>query len=323
MNRPVPSAEALKKRGVFRRTVAATPATLVCAAALVTLVALLCAAMARAEVCKGAKVSLKTLKKYDGHLPLSAADANAALAEHLPFGTPQCARLLVLTWYVDCYDAEKRIPQWVAYKLTADEVVSRTRKDAFRTDPRLTDDENAHCADYQGTGYDRGHSAPNADFNRSAEAQADTYYFSNMSPQTKQLNEQRWAELEDHVRAWAKKFGTVYVVMGPIFVGDQIHTLPSGRVAIPTEFFKIVLRKDENGNLVAQAFVMPNGTGAHLALPSGSGTKAQKVDKYLLQHATSIAFVERLTGIEYFPGLPAAERTALETSAPTALWPAN
>ena len=278
---------------------------------------------ARAEICRGSKVGAKTLKEYDGHLPLSPAEATAAIAEHLPFGTPQCAKLLALQWYVVCYDTSKRIPLWVAYKLTAQDIVQRPRKDAFRTDPRLTDDENAHCADYANTGFDRGHSAPNADFNRAAEAQADTYFFSNMSPQTKQLNEQRWAELEDHVRSWAKKFGTVYILTGPIFVGGEVHTVPSGRVAIPTEFFKVVVRKDENGNLVAQTFVLPNGTGTFLNLPGGPGTTAQKVDAYLLQHVVSIGFVEGLTGLEYFPSLPAAERSSLESGVPTELWPQN
>ena len=283
----------------------------------------LLAGVARAEVCKGSKVSAKTLKTYDGHLPLSPGDRAAAVAEHLPFGTPQCAKLLALKGYIACYDTAKRIPLWVAYKLTAQDLVQRTRKDAFRTDPRLTDEENASCADYAGTGFDRGHSAPNADFNRSAESQADTYFFSNMSPQTKQLNEQRWAELEDHVRRWTKKFGTVYVVTGPIFVSGEIHTVPSGRVAIPTEFFKVVVRKDDSGNLLALAFVLPNGTGSFLDLPSGPGPKAPKVDAYLQQHLVSIGFVENLTGLEYFPALPAAERSVLESSAPTELWAKN
>jgi len=283
----------------------------------VVLVVLLGVAGARAEVCTGSKVGASTLKKYDKKLPLSDSDAATAIAEHLPFGQPDCDKLLVLTDYVVCYDVEKRIPKWVAYKLTKADVTSRTRKDAFRSDPRLTDDENAHCSDYKGTGYDRGHSAPNADFNRSAESQADTYYFSNMSPQTKALNEQRWAELEDHVRSWAKSFGTVYVMMGPIFVGNSVRTVPSGRVAIPTEFFKIVVRKGDDGKWTAQTFVLPNGTGAMMQLPSGG------VDAYLLSHVTNVDFVKGLTSAEYFPGLTAAERTTLETPTPTSLWPTN
>lgn len=287
--------------------------------------AMLSAATAPPEVCKGSKVSKTLLKKYDAKATLSQSGIAAAIAEHLPFGAPACAKLLVLKWYVVCYDAQKRIPQWVAYKLDSRNIVQRTRKDAFRTDPRLTENENASCADYKDVSkdYDRGHSAPNADFNRSAEAQADTYYFSNMSPQTKPLNEHRWADLEGRVRAWAKKYGTVYVVTGPIFVGNEVHTVPSGRVAIPTEFFKIVLRKDDSGTLVAQTFVLPNGTGAHLALPGGPGTTTQKVDAYLLQHATSIDFVEAMTGLNFFSDLPAAQQQTLESNVPSELWPAK
>ena len=40
-----------------------------------------------------------------------------------------------------------RVALWAAYKLTADDVVTAQRLDAFRTDPRLTDDETAHCDD--------------------------------------------------------------------------------------------------------------------------------------------------------------------------------
>lgn len=311
MNQPKRSGSALKSRIVLR------------CFATVLLSAVFSAAAAQPEVCTGSKVKKALLDKYDSRAALPQSEITAAVAEHLPFGAPPCAKLLVLKWYVVCYDTQKRIPLWVAYSLSAQDIKKRVRKNAFRSDPRLTDEENARCADYKAVSkdYDRGHSAPNADFNRSAEAQADTYYFSNMSPQTKELNEHRWANLEDRVRDWAKKFGTVYVVTGPIFVGNEVHTVPSGRVAIPTEFFKIVLRKEDGGNLVAQTFVLPNGTGAHLALPSGPGTTAQKVDIYLLHHLASIDFVESMTGLNFFPDLPAAQQETLESNVPSALWP--
>lgn len=58
------------------------------------------------------------------------------------------------------------------------------RRNAFRTDPRLTAQESSHCADYAGTGYDRGHIVPRSDMNRSRGAQANTFFLSNMAPQT-------------------------------------------------------------------------------------------------------------------------------------------
>jgi endonuclease G len=72
---------------------------------------------------------------------------------------------------------------------------------------------------YKGSGFDRGHSVPRDDMNRTFEAQASTFLLSNMSPQTKALNEGIWAYLEERVRAWAKSNGRVHVISGPIFSG--------------------------------------------------------------------------------------------------------
>jgi endonuclease G len=282
---------------------------------------------AQPEVCSGSKVKVAELKKFDQHLVLTQNEINAAIATHLPWGAPECAKLLVLREFVVCYDAQRRIPLWAAYQLTSAEIIQKERRDAFRTDPRLTDAENAHCADYQGTGYDRGHSVPRDDMNRTFEVQADTFLLSNMSPQTPALNRGIWRWLEDLGRVWGKEFNTVYVVMGPVFVGPHSRTLPSGRVAIPTEFFKMVIRRDQNGDLQAETFLLTNGS--HLPVPPGTmgvpgqPLTAQQADDYLLQHSTSIGFIEQLTGLKFFPGLPAAQRQALESSVPGTLWPRN
>jgi endonuclease G len=282
---------------------------------------------AQPEVCPGSKVKIADLKRFDQHLVLPQSEINAAIAKHLPWGAPECAKLLVLREFVVCYDVQRRIPLWAAYQLTSAEIIQKERRDAFRTDPRLTDAENAHCADYRGTGYDRGHSVPRDDMNRTFEVQADTFLLSNMSPQTPALNRGIWRWLEDLGRVWGKEFNTVYVIMGPVFVGLHSRTLPSGRVAIPTEFFKMVIRRDQNGDLQAETFLLTNGS----LLPVPPGTMgvpgqpltAQQADDYLLQHSTSIGFIEQLTGLKFFPDLPIAQRQTLESSAPRALWPRN
>lgn len=279
----------------------------------------------QSEVCPGSKVKKANLAKFDQHLVLPQSEVNAAIARHLPWGMPDCAKLLVLREYVVCYDTARRIPSWAAYQLTAAEIVPKERRDAFRTDPRLTDAENAHCADYQGSGYDRGHTVPRDDMNRTFEIQADTFLLSNMSPQTPSLNRGIWRWLEELVRVWGKEFKTVYILAGPVFVGQQTRVVPSGRVAIPTEFFKIVIRQAQNGDWQAETFLLTNGS--QLPLPPGTlgvagpHLTAQQADDYLLQHVASIAFVEQLTGLKFFPGLPAAQRQALESNVPVALWP--
>jgi len=279
------------------------------------------------EVCTGSKVKKADLVIFDGHLVLPQSQIDASIAKHLPWGAPGCPKLLVLKEYVVCYDAQKRIPLWAGYQLTSAEIVQKERRDAFRTDPGLTDDENAHCADYKGSGYDRGHSVPRDDMNRTFEVQADTFLLSNMSPQTPALNRGIWRWLEDLVRVWGKEFNTVYIIMGPVFVGQQTHTVASGRVAIPTEFFKIVIRRDQNGDLQAETILLTNGS--HLPVPpgtmgvAGQRINAQQADDYLFQHSTSIGHIEQLTGLRFFQSLTAAERQVLESNMPSALWPRN
>jgi len=293
----------------------------------ILLAVLVCCGTAQPEVCPGSKVKKADLVKFDQHLVLPQNEINAAIAKHLPWGSPECAKVLVLREYIVCYDAQRRIPSWASYRLTASEIIQKERRDAFRTDERLTDNENAHCADYKGTGYDRGHTVPRDDMNRTFEVQADTFLLSNMSPQTPALNRGIWRWLEELVRVWGKEFNTVYIIAGPVFVGQHTRTVPSGRVAIPTEFFKIVIRRNQNGDLQAETFLLTNGS--HLPVPpgtmgvAGQRITAQQADDYLFQHSTTISHIEQLTGLRFFPVLTATQRQALESNVPGTLWPRN
>jgi DNA/RNA endonuclease G (NUC1) len=276
----------------------------------------------RAEVCTGSKVTKAVLTTYDQHLVdgLTAGETTAAIVRHLPFGTPACDRLLPLKDYLVCYDIGNRVPAWVAYELTAGEVTTKERRDAFRTDPRLSEEESSSCADYKGSGFDRGHSVPRDDMNRTFELQAGTFLLSNMSPQTKKLNEGIWAFLEQRVRSWAKANGTVYVISGPIFRGATQRL--NARVAIPTAFFKIVLRQVD-GTIQAQSFTLSNAND--LPIPPGGFLHAtlteEEADLYLLAHAESMKKIEQLTGLHFLTDLQTHERQAIEQNASTTLWP--
>lgn len=142
------------------------------------------ASSAWAEVCKGSKVPRTELAENDAQAVLSQDEQGDALQTHLPFGQPACPHLLPEREYILCYDPADRVALWAAYKLRAEDLVSAERLDAFRTDPRLSGDESASCADYAGTGYARGHAVPRDDMNRSPAAQANTFFLSNMSPRS-------------------------------------------------------------------------------------------------------------------------------------------
>ncbi len=105
--------------------------------------------------------------RFDWRAFLSEDEIIASEAKNLPWGTPaDCAHLLFHKEYVLSCDFDRKGPSWASYRLERQDVKEGERWNAFRSDPRLPDDRNPACADYQGSGFDRGHLVPRSDMNR-------------------------------------------------------------------------------------------------------------------------------------------------------------
>lgn len=290
------------------------------AALLPILLLILMTSSAWAEICKSSRIPRAELTQHDAQVELSPAEVDAALQIHLPWGQPACPRLLPQQEYILCYDPVNRVTLWAAYKLKAEEVMSAERRDAFRTDPRLSADENASCADYAGTGFARGHAVPREDMNRSAAAQANTFFLTNMTPQFPIFNGGIWARLERLVRDYARQYGEVYVITGSV-LQEPLRRLPSDRVAIPSRFYKVLLRSHGSGTPEALAIVLP-----HLPFqPGPDGTQGRPkvgtaAEAYLAFHTASIREIEQLTGLDLLPKLDAE---SLKRSVARELWLRN
>lgn len=279
-----------------------------------------------AEICPGNQENVSRLRRYDREIFLSVAEIEESEATHLRFGRPACARYLFQRESVVCYDQEQRVGLWAIYRLRRGDLVSRERRNSFRTDPRLTVEETARCRDYRSSGWDRGHGVAREDMNRTFRAQSYTFYLSNMTPQAAELNQGLWRWLEEAVRAWARKFREVHVMTGAVFDSQSPRHVPSGRVGIPDRYYKIVLRM-EGGGLVSLAIMLPNQEQG-LPLPPGTprpGPKvsAEEADAFLAQHLVSIEAVEQATGLDFLPALLGATKEALRRAVASELWPRN
>jgi endonuclease G, mitochondrial len=215
----------------------------------------------------------------------------------LPFEIPKTApadRVIMHTGYAFVFSPVYMQSRWVAWELTREETISLyPRSDDFRPDPAVSSG-TATDADYEGSGYDRGHLAPAADMGWSARAMDESFYYSNMSPQTPSFNRGIWKKLEEQVRSWAITYGSVYVVTGPVLKPGLSSIGPHG-VAVPELYYKVILRTlepDETGI----AFVMRNSASK---LP-------------LTTFAVTIDSVEKLTGIDFFPTLSKEEEHLAE-----------
>lgn len=64
---------------------------------------------------------------------------------------------------------------------------------------------------FKGSGFDRGHMAPSADFQWNQDINKESFFMTNMSPQTPGLNQQTWEKLENRIRRWACGNGDILV----------------------------------------------------------------------------------------------------------------
>jgi len=169
-------------------------------------------------------------------LPTYSYDDDNYFASSFDFYWPsysQDDQIIEHEYYTLKYNERNEQADWVAYKLKGEDLerASYKRKDNFKSDPDVKS-KSAHPDDYKGSGYDRGHLAPAADFTWSESALKETFFMSNMSPQVPGFNRGIWKKLEAKVRTWATENNVVYVVTGPIYV-DKSEKIGKNKVAIP------------------------------------------------------------------------------------------
>lgn len=191
--------------------------------------------------------------------------------------------------YTVSYNMEWNLPNWVAWELNADKLVEREgRSDRFLPDPDLMEHEAVTTDDYKGSGWDRGHMCPAGDNRWHWKAMQESFYMTNICPQDHNLNRGDWKELEEKCRVWAKEEGPLYIVCGPILYNRKHQTIGKEHtVVVPEAFFKVVLSMGGDRPKAA-GFIFKNSPGN------------RKLESYM----NSIAEVERITGINFFPRLP-------------------
>ena len=234
----------------------------------------------------------------------SDGEKNQAGYDNLALGFPGAADTVVdRVGYALGYIEYHEQAAWVVYKLTKDEVMTKVskRKNRFKEDPEIPTG-SACSADYQRSGYDRGHLAPAADMAFSERTMADSFFYSNMSPQHPKFNRGIWKKLEEQVRHFAVREDEVYVVTGPVLPKEKTITIGPNRVTVPTHYYKVVYDLTEPKKMIG--FILPN-----------SNVKADLKD-----FAVTVRQVEEQTGLDFFSVVPQPEQDRLETSIDVDAW---
>ena len=243
---------------------------------------------------------LSTLGLSSSMVPAAQGDASGI---EIPVSKKKVSQTIRKRFaYTVSYNHDTRQPNWVAWSLTRAHASGKLKRGDFEDDMDMPSPKGMKT-DYYNSGYDRGHLCPAGDNKWNQKAMDECFLMTNMCPQTHALNAGVWNSIEQQCRTWAKKYGKVYIVCGPIFQNKQHRKLGKNKVVVPDAFFKVILRTGKNPQAIG--FICRN-QGA---------TGLQKKD-----FVNSVDEVERITGYDFFSKLSDNIEKKIEAKADINQW---
>lgn len=212
-------------------------------------------------------------------------------------------QLLIRKDYVTSYNEETKTPFWVQWHLTRERASGTLKRPdyAFHEDNEVPR-PRADIYDYRASGYDRGHMCPAGDNKHDAESMYDSFLLTNVCPQDRRLNSGLWNDIEMQCRVWAKKYGSLHIVTGPIYIQTEHRTIGKNRIVVPEAFFKAIICLEPTPKGIA--FVCRNTDGK------------RKKDLYV----NTIEDIERITGFTLFPNLDTKTSREVKKKADLESW---
>lgn len=212
--------------------------------------------------------------------------------------------------YAAGYSTRVYSPLWTAYAIKAvKNPQSPKRPDSFTPNPALPAQHQVANSEYTRSGFDRGHLAPNwaVSISYGREAQIETFYTSNITPQKPELNQGIWQALESiEANDYARRYDGVVSFAGPIYDPASKAGIGNGkRIRIPSAFYKIIVRRYK-GEVGVLAFIIPQTA-------RGNG---QSLPQFLV----SVDAIEKATGLDFLTALPEKQQATLEATAAKRMW---
>ena len=154
------------------------------------------------------------------------------------------------------------------------------------------------------------------------DADYNTHTVLNACPQWQWFNNGIWKNLEELTENWADEHEKVWVICGPVF-HKKTPRLWLGEddkgeilVAVPDGFYKIIIKEsDDPKKPDVLAFIYP-----HAILPSKNRKPSKSKGYPHEEFLVSVDEVERLTGLDFFTTLTAAEQEAIEKEPAADVW---
>jgi endonuclease G len=187
----------------------------------------------------------------------------------------------------------RKLAFYTAVNIRGRELKQIPRKgDKWYFDPRIDRALQSGLELYANNDLDRGHLVRRLDpvwGKDAARANEDTFHFTNVSPQHRNLNQKTWLDLEDYILSKAGQHELdVTVFTGPVFRDDDM--VYRGQFRIPAEFWKVVAMVKSDGALSATAYLQTQKNMIDdLEFAYGS-YKTYQVPVERIEHLTSLDF---------------------------------
>ena len=199
-----------------------------------------------------------------------------------------------------------RHPVWCAYHVAKEARYPIGKRPNFSRDRNVP--SSPAPSDYDRSGYDRGHMAPNYAIKTryGEDDQKQTFLMSNIAPQRPALNRGVWKDVEHRIaQLWTARYGEIWVIVGCISSPDSLETVSGTDVDVPQQFYQVIVAQ-EGMDVRALAVIFSQDVG---------------YGEYAARNLISIDELEELSGLDFLPELPEFIQSPLESELPSRLWP--
>lgn len=262
--------------------------------------------------------------KVSGDYRVNEADATQYYAIHLCSGGEKGPGGKTARNYTVCFSGKYHCPLWVAAPRHNMYVGSSGRNDSYRADPDIPSGIQYNSKS-TGGGCNKGHMLGSAERTSSVATNRDVFYYTNIAPQLSSgfnTGGGGWNLLEDYVDTQVCA-DTLYEVIGCYFdkytdaygVTQTPQTISFGGrddVSMPTMFYYVLLRTKSGSSGKALSDCSASELQCVAFVRSHSNDlKGQAVTA---KEMMSVAALEKITGVTYFPNVPNAPKSSFKAS---------
>jgi endonuclease G, mitochondrial len=157
-----------------------------------------------------------------------------------------CDQIIDKQVFKICYSYEHKGALAVWYELDGNLVNKNNIKERpkFYSEKNIPIQYRTKSQDYINSGFDRGHLAPDANFDYDIKAQTKTYTMANIVPQDPTLNRKTWIKAEKYERLVTSKLKTITVI-NLVDYSKSTQKIGKNKLTIPNAFYKIIFNDGE------------------------------------------------------------------------------